>query len=91
LTEGASSTHGKVISENRTIKVLAERNGLLISLTTKTYSYLLFVSRPLVGVRRIVTRDRIVAKADYDIPRVVALISQYYGDKKTPSGHRRIP
>jgi hypothetical protein len=91
MTEGSSSTHGKVISENRTIKVLAERNGLLISLTTKTYSYLLFLSRPLVGIRRIVTRDRIVAKAGYDIPRVVALISQYYGKKKTQSELRRIP
>lgn len=74
-----STTHGKVISENHTIKILAESNGLLLSLTTKTYSYLLFVSKPLIGVRRIVTRDRIVAKAEYDIPRVLALISEYYG------------
>ncbi len=59
----SGTTHGKVISENHTIKVLAERNGLVLSVTTKTYSYLLFVSRYLVGCRKIVTRDRIVARA----------------------------
>ena len=74
-----SSMHGKVISENHTIKILAERNGLLLSLTTKTYSYLVFVSKPLIGIRRIVTRDLIVAKAGYDIPRVLALIDEHYG------------
>jgi len=74
-------TYGKVISENHTIKVLAERNGLLLSLTTKTYSYLVFLSKPLVGVRRIVTRDRIVARAGYDIPRVLTLISESYGNR----------
>ena len=70
---------GKVVSENHTIKVLAERNGLVLSLTTETYSYLLFVSRPLVGLRKIVTRDRIVAQAGYDIERTLALIDERYG------------
>ena len=76
------STEGKVISENHTIKILADRDGVLLSLTTKTYSYLLFVSRPLIGVRRIVTKDRIVARADYDIRRTIDLIKSTYG----PSG-----
>lgn len=75
----ASPRGGKVISENHTIKVLAERNGLVLSLTTKTFSYLLFVSRPLVGLRKIVTRDRIVAQAGYDIERTLALIDERYG------------
>lgn len=70
---------GKVISEHHTLKVLAEPNGLLLSLTTKTYSYLLFLSRPLVGVRRIVTRDRIVARAGYDIRKTLDLIDRTYG------------
>ena len=74
-----SETLDKVISENHTIKVLAERNGLLLSLTTKTYSYLVFVSKPFVGVRRIVTKDRIVAKAGYDIQRTLELIDKIYG------------
>jgi hypothetical protein len=69
----------KVISERHTLKVLAEPNGLLLSLTTKTYSYLLFLSRPLVGVRKIVTRDRIVAKAGYDIRKTLDLINETYG------------
>ncbi len=73
------TTHGKVISENHTIKVLAERNGLVLSITTKTYSYLLFVSRYLVGFRKIVTRDRIVARAGYDIRKTLDLIDTVYG------------
>ena len=77
MAAGVGPTHGKVISENHTIKILAERNGLLLSLTTKTYSYLLFVSKPFIGVRKIVTRDRIVARAGYDIPRVLTLIDEY--------------
>lgn len=71
---------GKVISENHTLKVLAERNGLLLSLTTKRYSYLVFLSRPLIGYRRIVTQDRIVAKAGYDIRKTLEIIHQYYGE-----------
>lgn len=78
---GGTATDGKVISENHTIKILAERNGLLLSLTTKTFSYLVFVSKPFIGIRRIVTRDRIVARAGYDIPRVLALISEVYGGR----------
>ena len=73
------SRENKVISENHTIKVLAESNGVLVSLTTKTYSYLLFLSRRLVGVRKIVTNDRIVARAGYDIQRTMELIDETYG------------
>lgn len=73
--------NGKVISENHTLKVLAERNGLLLSLTTKRYSYLVFLSRPLIGYRRIVTKDRIVAKAGYDIRKTLEIIRQYYGER----------
>jgi len=79
VTRDSGTTHGKVISENHTIKILAERNGVLLSLTTKTYSYLLFVSRSLVGMRRIVTRDRIVARAGYDIGKTLELIERTYG------------
>jgi hypothetical protein len=70
---------GKVISENHTLKVLVDHNGLLLSLTTKTYSYLLFLSRSLVGFRKIVTRDRIVAHAGYDIENTLTLIDERYG------------
>jgi len=76
---GDTARRDKVISENHTLKVLAERNGLVLSLTTKTYSYLFFVSRPFVGMRKIVTRDRIVAKAGYDIRKTLELIDRTYG------------
>ncbi|HYM40885.1 MAG TPA: hypothetical protein VEY12_12225 [Thermoplasmata archaeon] len=75
----AGDRQDKVISENHTLKVLAERNGLLVSLTTKRFSYLVFLSRPLVGVRKIVTKDRIVARAGYDIRRTLQLIDETYG------------
>ncbi len=74
-----SDRNGKVISENHTLKILAERNGILLSLTAKTFSYLVFLSRPLVGVRKIRTRDRIVAKAGYDIAKALSLIEEFYG------------
>lgn len=79
MTEGETARANKVIEESHTIRVLAERNGVLISLTTKRFSYLVFLSRPLVGVRKIVTRDRIVARAGYDILRTRDLIDELYG------------
>ena len=79
MAAGVTRSDGKVVSESHTLKVLVERNGLLLSLTTKTYSYLLFLSRPLVGLRKIITRDRIVARADYDIRRTLELIDETYG------------
>lgn len=79
MMETSAARAGKVISENHTLKVLAEKNGLLFSLTTKRFSYLVFLSRPLVGVRKIVTKDRIVARADYDIRKTLQLIDDTYG------------
>ena len=79
MTKAETARANKVIEENHTIRVLAERNGVLISLTTKRFSYHVFLSRPLVGVRKIVTRDRIVARAGYDILRTRDLIDELYG------------
>ncbi len=79
MNPALSAREDKVISENHTLKILAERNGLLLSLTTKRFSYLLFLSRPLVGFRKIITKDRIVARAGYDIPRTLQLIDDTYG------------
>lgn len=69
----------KVISEHFPIKILAEPNGVLVAFTTKPYSYLLFLSRPLIGYRKIITRDHIVAKAGYDIEKTMHLIDRMYG------------
>lgn len=79
MTDADPARANKVIEENHTIRVLAERNGVLISLTTKRFSYLVFLSRPLVGVRKIVTHDKIVARAGYDIRRTRDLIDELYG------------
>lgn len=75
----AEARRGKFISENHTLKILAYKSGIVLSLTTKTHSYMIFLSRPLVGLRKIVTKDRIVAKAGYDIRRTLELIDEYYG------------
>ncbi len=66
------------ISERRTLKVLVEPEGAILSVTMKTHSYLFIVSRRFVGLRKILTRDRIVARAGYSTPRVVSLIEEVY-------------
>ncbi len=60
------------------IKVLVEPQGVIISITTKTYSHLFILSRRFIGRRRILTRDRIVARAGYSTPRVLSLIQEVY-------------
>jgi hypothetical protein len=66
------------ISERHTIKVLVDPEGAIVSLTTKRISYLLIVTRPFVGMKRILTQDRIVAKAGYNPRRTVELIREFY-------------
>ena len=53
-----------------------EPEGAIFALTLKTYSYLFFVTRAFVGVKRIRTRDRIVARARYSAPGALALITE---------------
>jgi hypothetical protein len=66
------------ISERRTIKVLLEPEGAILAITMKTYSYLFVLSRSFVGLKKIRTRDRIVARAGYRTPRVLSLIAEVY-------------
>ena len=66
------------ISEHHTVKVLVEPQGMVVALTMTTYSYLFFVTRRFVGIKKIRTADRIVAKAGYSAPRALALIEAFY-------------
>lgn len=66
------------ISERRTIKVLLEPEGAIVAITMKTYSYLFVLSRSFVGLKKIRTQDRIVARAGYRTPRVLSLIAEVY-------------
>lgn len=68
----------KWIAEHHTVKVLVEPQGAIVAITMKTYSYLFLVSKRFVGLKKIRTADRIVAKADYSTPRVVELIRRMY-------------
>lgn len=70
----------KFISEKHSIKILIHEKGAILSLTTKKYSYLFFLSRRFTGVRRVITSDRIVAQADYDVWNTIELIEKKYGD-----------
>ena len=72
-------TH-RFISERRTIKILIEPHGAIVAFTMKRYSYLWFLTRRFVGPKRIVTADRIVARAGYSAPAALELIHQVYGD-----------
>ena len=68
----------KFISEHHTVKVLLEPRGAIVAFTMKTHSYLFFVTRRFVGVKKILTQDRIVAKAGYSAPVALDLIAQFY-------------
>lgn len=66
------------ISERHTVKVLIEPRGAIVAFTMDPHSYLLFVTRRFVGVKKIRTADRIVAKAGYSAPRALDLVAEYY-------------
>jgi hypothetical protein len=77
-TVSAAVVAPRWISERRTIKVLVEPRGLVVAVTMKTYSHLFIVSQRFVGFKKILTNDRVVARAGYSTPRVVTLIAELY-------------
>jgi hypothetical protein len=66
------------VSELHTIKILVEPRGAIVALTLKRYSYLLFLTRRFVGLKKILTADRIVARAGYCAPAALELIRRTY-------------
>lgn len=75
---GWSNVAPRFVSEHHTIKVLLEPQGAIVALTMSTYSYLFILTRRFVGVKKILTRDRIVARAGYSAPGAVDLIAKSY-------------
>ncbi len=65
-------------TERGTFKVLVEPRGAIVALTMTTYSYLFFVTRRFVGVKKIRTADRVVAQAGYRAPETLELIARLY-------------
>lgn len=64
----------RVINERTLFKILIERNGILLSITTKNRAYFFFISSKLVGMRVAPTTDPypgIVEISDYEIERIV--------------------
>jgi hypothetical protein len=64
----------KLIYERTMFKVLIERTGILLSITTKSRAYFFFVCTNSLGIRVAPTTDPypgIVEVCDYDIPRIV--------------------
>ncbi|HTP53771.1 MAG TPA: hypothetical protein VML94_02250 [Thermoplasmata archaeon] len=66
------------ISERHTLKVLIEPRGVVVGVTMKRYSILFFLTRAFLGVRRVRTADRVVARAGYSAPATLALIRELY-------------
>jgi hypothetical protein len=66
------------IFEHSTIKMLFEQHGAIVAVTMKTYSYLFFVTHEFVGLKKIRTKDGIVARARYSAPGALALIAELY-------------
>ena len=81
-------TH-RYVSERRTVKILIEPRGAIVAFTMKRYSYLWFLTRRFVGMKRIVTADRIVARAGYSAPGALDLIRRVYGDSAGSRVKRR--
>jgi hypothetical protein len=64
----------KFINERTLFKILVERRGVLLSITTKNRAFFFFVSSVLFGIRVAPTTDPlpgIVELSDYDIERIV--------------------
>jgi hypothetical protein len=66
------------ISERHTVKILIEPRGVVVGLTMKRYSILFFLTRAFLGIRRVRTADRVVARAGYSAPGTLALIHEMY-------------
>ncbi len=86
----AAATMRTWISERHTIKVLVEPHGAVVALTMKRYSILMLVTRGFLGLRRVRTADRVVARAGYSAPATLALIRELYprGVETGPPGRR---
>jgi len=76
--EKASAKGGrrlKIINEATMFKILVERNGMLLSVTTKKRAFFFFVSRRFIGLKVAPTTDPypgIVEICDYDILRILS-------------------
>jgi len=64
----------KLICERTMFKILIERAGILLSMTTKSRAYFFFISSAFVGMKVAPTTDPypgIVEVCDYDIIRIL--------------------
>ena len=65
----------KLVQERTALKLLLEPNGLLVSLTTKSRAYFLFVSGRFVGLKVAPTTDPdlgIVELSGYDVRLILS-------------------
>lgn len=64
----------RLVNERTLFKILVERNGILMSITTKRRAYFFFLSSKLVGIRVAPTTDPypgIVEVSNYEIETIV--------------------
>jgi hypothetical protein len=81
----------RLVNERTLFKILVERNGILMSVTTKKRAFFFFFSSKLVGIRVAPTTDPypgIVEVSNYEIEKIVRCwdkISNIKFPKKLPS------
>lgn len=67
-------TSKKLIYEQTMFKLLVDKTGILLSITTKSRAYFFFACTKLFGIRTAPTTDPypgIVEVCQYEIPRIV--------------------
>jgi len=65
----------KLVQERTAFKVLLERNGLLLSFTTRNRAFFLFICGKFVGIKVAPTTDPdlgIVELSGYEIPAILS-------------------
>jgi hypothetical protein len=84
----------KLVQERTAFKVLLERNGLLLSFTTKKMAFFLFLSGGYVGLKVAPTTDPdigIVELSGYDIPTILRNWDRLSRVKVAKGSHPRDP
>ncbi|MEM0121650.1 MAG: hypothetical protein QW514_00400 [Thermoprotei archaeon] len=71
----------KLIFEKTFIKILVEKSGILIGVTTRSRAYFFFITAKYTGIRLGPTTDPypgIVEMCDYDIEKILTMWRELY-------------
>ena len=68
----------RLIAERTAFKLLVEPQGAIFALRLHVHSYLFFILRGFIGVRKVRTNDFVVARAGYSAPATLQLVRKLY-------------